>query len=155
MFSAPLYLLLTISIVGKCTDSYVVNNSASVKNVAKSETDDRRTAYFDSNNNNELDNHIRTSTINGTAIDNAIEMPKPNDAAASATAAVVDYLTYQTNKVSDDTLAAVETGKLSTQRKKLHFISLLRFQIDSIDISSPQESEKNKVSRRQTSEYVQ
>lgn len=121
MLSAPLYLLLTISIVGKCADCYVVDNSASMKNVAKSETDDRRTAYFDSNNNNELDNHIRTSTINGTAIDNAIEMPKPNDAAAAATAAIVDYLTYQTNKVSDDTLAAVETGKLSTQRKKTSF----------------------------------
>lgn len=104
MLSAPLYLLLTISIVGKCADCYVVDNSASMKNVAKSETDDRRTAYFDSNNNNEVDNHIRTSAINGSVSDNAMEMPKPSDA--------VDYVTSETSKGPDDALATVGTGKL-------------------------------------------
>lgn len=103
MLSTPLYLLLTISIVGKCAECYVVDNSASMKNVAKSETDDRRTAYFDSNNNNEVDNHIRTSTTNGTASDNAMEMPKPSDA--------VDYVTSETSKDPGDALATVGTGR--------------------------------------------
>lgn len=97
MLSALFYLLLTITIVTKCADGYVVDNSASVKNEAKSQTDD--TAYFVGNNG--LGNHIRTSMRNVTAIDNAMEMPKPNDAAD-----------YSTGQGSDDALAEVETGEL-------------------------------------------
>lgn len=117
MFSAPFYLLLTISIVAKYADCYVVDNSASMRNEVKSETDDRRTAYFDSNSNNnhinEIGNHIRTSAINVTAIDNTLEMPKPNDA--------VDYSTFQTSRDSNDALVEVETGELLILKLHLFF----------------------------------
>lgn len=74
-----------------------------MKNEAKSQTDDRQTAYFDSNSNeNGVGIHIPASTINVTAIDNAMEMPKPNDA--------VDYSTFEMSRNSDDALA-VETGE--------------------------------------------
>lgn len=111
MFSAPIYLLLTISIVTKYADCYVVSdNSASMRNVAKSQADDTQTAYSDGNNNGNngnndvIDNHIRTSTINVTAIDNVMEMPKPNVA--------VDYSTFRANRDAIDALAEVETGEL-------------------------------------------
>lgn len=107
MFSAPIYLLLTISIVIKYADGYVVDNSASMRNETKSQTDDTPTAYFDSNNesnnNNNVDNHIRTSTMNATAIDNVMEMPKPN--------VVVDYSTFRTSRDASDALDEVETGE--------------------------------------------
>ncbi|XP_055299205.1 uncharacterized protein LOC129566878 [Sitodiplosis mosellana] len=106
MFTTSLYLLLTISIVTKYSDGFVVDNSASMRNEVKSQTDNRPTSFFDSNNNNsnsnnvnEVGNHIRTSATNVTAIDNAMEMPKPNDA--------VDY----SSRDSDDALADVETGR--------------------------------------------
>lgn len=121
MFSASLYLLLTISIVTKYADCFVVDNSASMRNEVKSQTEDRPTSFFDSgtststtstnsnstnnNNINEVGNHIRTSAINVTAIDNAMEMPKPND--------VVDY----SIRDSDDALADVETGELKSNIK--------------------------------------
>lgn len=105
--ASSFYLLLTISIVTKYADSYVVDNSASMINEAKSQTDDRRTAYFDSSNNeNGIGNHIPTSAINVTAIDNAMEMPKPNDA--------VDYSTFSTSRNSDDAFAELETGELNS-----------------------------------------
>lgn len=108
MFSSPIYLLLTISIVTKYAECYVVlDNSASMRNVTKSQADDTQTAYSDSNNNgnNDVnDNHIRTSTINVTAIDNVMEMPKPNVA--------VDYSTFRANRDAIDALAEVETGEL-------------------------------------------
>ncbi|XP_031617446.1 uncharacterized protein LOC116337201 [Contarinia nasturtii] len=107
MFS-PLYLLLTISIFTKYVDCYVVDNSVSMINEVKSQTDDRRTAYFDSNNNNnkvnEVGNHIRTSAINVTAFDNGMKMPKPNDA--------IDVSTFRTSSDSGgDALTEVETGR--------------------------------------------
>lgn len=125
MFSALFYLLLTISIVTKYSDCYVVDNSASMRNEVKSEADDRRSEYFDSNNNNddnhrhinEVGNHIRTSAINVTAIDNAMEMPKPNVA--------VDYSIFQTSRDSDDALAEVETGELLISKFHLPFLPLL------------------------------
>lgn len=46
---------------------------------------------------------MRTSTLNVTTIDDAMEMPKPNDA--------VDYPSTQTSRDSDDTLAEMETGE--------------------------------------------
>lgn len=110
MFSAPIYLLLTISIVTEYADCYVVDNGASMRNEAKSRTDDIQTAYFDSNNSNSsnndiiLDNHIRISTINETGIDNDMEMPKPNVAA--------DYATFRMSRDSSDISAELETGEL-------------------------------------------
>lgn len=108
MFS-PLYLLLTISIFTKYVDCYAVDNSASMRNEVTSLTDDRRTAYFHSNNNNnvnEVGNHIRTSSpINVTAFDNGMEMPKPNDVA-------VDDSTFRpSSDLGGDALAEVETGE--------------------------------------------
>lgn len=116
MFSAPIYLLLTISIVTEYADCYVVDNGASMRNEAKSRTDYIQTAYFDSNNSNSssssnssnndiiLDNHIRISTINETGIDNDMEMPKPNVAA--------DYATFRMSRDSSDISAELETGEL-------------------------------------------
>ena len=104
MFTTSLYLLLTITIVAKYAHCFVVDNSASMRNEVESQTDNRPIPFFDTNSNNnnvnEIGNHIRTSAINVTAIDNAMEMPKPNDA--------VDY----SNRGSDDALADVETGEL-------------------------------------------
>lgn len=104
MFTASLYLLLTISIVTKYAHCFVVDNSASIRTEAESQTDNRPTSFFDTNSNNnnanEIGNRIGTSAINVTATDNAMEMPKPNDA--------VDYL----HRASDDALADVETGEL-------------------------------------------
>lgn len=85
MLAATFYLLLTISISTKYAAGHVVDNSASVRNEAKSQTDDTQTAYFDSSTSrsnaaDNIANHIRTSAINVTAIDNIVEMPKPNDA---------------------------------------------------------------------------
>lgn len=122
MFSAPIYLLLTISIVIKYADGYVVDNSASMRNETKSQTDDRPTAYFDSNNesnNNNVvvDNHIRTSTINATAIDNVMEMPKPN--------VVVDYSTFRASRDASDALDEVETGErnaIYVETEKMNFL---------------------------------
>lgn len=105
MFATSLYLLLTISIVTKYAHCFVVDNSASMRTEVESQTDKRPTSFFDTNNSNnnnanEIGNLIRTSAVNVTAIDNAMEMPKPNDA--------VDY----SNRGSDDALADVETGEL-------------------------------------------
>lgn len=108
MFSSSIYLLLTISIVTKYADCFVVDNSASMKNDIKSQTDDKRIAYLDCHNstNNDIvvDNHIRTLTINETGIDNDMEMPKPNVAA--------DYSTFRMSRDSNDISAELETGEL-------------------------------------------
>lgn len=106
MFS-QLYLLLTFLIVTKFIYCYVVDNSASMRNEVNSQTDDRKTAYFDNINENinDVGNHIRTSAINVTAIDNDMEMPKPND--------TVDSSTFQSNRDLDGALAEVETGEPS------------------------------------------
>lgn len=106
MFSQH-YLLLTFLFVTKFVYCYVVDNSASMSNEVKSQTDDRRTAYFENSNRNinDVGNHLRTSAINVTAIDNDMEMPEPNY--------IVDSSTFQTNRHSDDALAEVETGEPS------------------------------------------
>lgn len=116
MLSLPLYLLLTISIVSKCANAYVLDESVPMNNKHKSQTDDKQSASFDGNisssrsntiarNANDADNQYRTSTLNATAIDNSIVMPEPHDA-------TVDATTYQTSRESRNTLAEVETGTI-------------------------------------------
>lgn len=118
MLSLPFYLLLTISIVTKCTNAYVLDGSVSMNNEDKSQTDEKRSTLFDGNigsspggtttttiarNANDADNQIRTSTLNVAAIDNSMDMPKPNDA-------TIDATTFQTSRQSRNTLTEVETG---------------------------------------------
>lgn len=116
MFSVSIYMLLTISIVTKYADCYVVlDNTATMRSETKSQTDDTQTAYSvhnsninnnkNNNNNNDVDyNHIETSMINVTAIDNIMEMPKPN--------VPIDYSTFRTSRDMSDATDEVETGEI-------------------------------------------
>lgn len=112
MRSLPFYLLLTISIVSKSANAYVLNESVSMNNEYKSQTDEKQSALFDgiissssriARNTNDADNQIRTSTSNATGIDSSIDVPQPNDA-------TIDATTYQTSRESRNTLDEVETG---------------------------------------------
>lgn len=130
MLSLPFYLLLTISIVSKCANAYVLDESVSMNNEYKSQTDEKQSAVFDgitssssssnsiARNANDADNQIRTSTLNVTAIDSSIDMPQPNDA-------TIDVTTYQTSRESRNTLTEVETGTVhsfSERKEVLHIM---------------------------------
>lgn len=119
MLSIPFYLLLTISIVTKCTNAYVLDGSVSMNNEDKSQTNEKRSAYFDGSsststtttarNTNDADNQIPPSTLNVTTIDNSMNMSKPNDA-------TVDATTFQISRESRNALTEVETGTSTLER---------------------------------------
>lgn len=136
MLSLPFYLLLTISIVSKCANAYVLDESVKMNNEDKSQTDEKQRALFDgtirsssrsihssnpiiatARNTNDADNQIRASTLNVTAIDNSIDMPKPNDA-------TVDATSHQMSRESRNTLTEVETGTLYTTSLPFSLVSL-------------------------------
>lgn len=131
MLSLPFYLLLTISIVSKCANAYVLDGSVSMNNEDKSQTDEKQSASFDGSsstirstfiarNANDADNQIATSTSNVTVIDNSIDMPKPNDATDN------DAITYQTSRESRNTLTEVETGTVHPFSFSLSFCCPLK-----------------------------
>lgn len=118
MLSLPFYLLLAISIVSKCATAYVLDESVSMNNEHKSQTDPgKQSTLFDGSisssnriarNANDADNQLRTSTLNATAIDNSIEMPQPNDEEAR------------------NTLDEVETGTVLTPSPSYHYFTLVK-----------------------------
>lgn len=101
MPTTSFYLLLTISIVIKCIDCYVIDNNVALPRLlAKSQTDDKPNDFLIGDNSKvEMD-----STLNSTAIDNRSEMSKSTEA--------TDYFhsmlrtNGEVNSASD-----VETGK--------------------------------------------
>lgn len=106
-----------MSIVSKCANAYALDESVSMNTEHRSQTDGKQSALFDGNissssrsssiarHANDADNQTRKSALNVTAIDNSIDVPKPNDATADATM-------YQTSRESRNTLTEVETGKV-------------------------------------------
>lgn len=122
MLSRPFYLLLTISIVTKCANAYVLDGSVPMNNAEKSQTNDKQNAYSDDTISSNSDDSASSSTtiahatgrhavdnqsrtFNASVTDNSMEMPKPNDA-------IVDATTFQTSRQSRNTLTGMETGKL-------------------------------------------
>lgn len=96
------YVLLTISIVTKCIDCYVIDNAAT-RTIAKSQTDEKRSDFINNSSNNGDNSNDVNTTMNTTAIDNATVMPKSNE--------VIDfYPTWKTN-TEDNIPSDVETGK--------------------------------------------
>lgn len=97
--TSSFYLLLTISIVTKCIDCYVIDNNGGMRTLAKSQTDNNRHAkdFINSNNSNDVN-----TTMNTAAIDNTSIMPKSNEATD-------DYSTWKTI-VEDNQMSDVETG---------------------------------------------
>lgn len=141
MLSLPFYLLLTISIVTKCTNAYALDGNVSMNtNEDKSQADEKRSALFDGSGNNggsgsgshrstttttanDADNQIQTSILNVTAIDNSMDVPKPNDATTVNDDDNDDATTFQTSRQSRNTLTEVETGKMQKREKKTQFFA--------------------------------
>lgn len=101
MLTTSFYLLLTISIVTKSIDCYVIDNNVALPRLlAKSQTDDKPNFFVIENNSNvEID-----STLNSTAIDNASEMFKSTEA--------TDYYHSMLRTNGEGNSASdVETGK--------------------------------------------
>lgn len=101
MLTTSFYLLLTISIVTKCIDCYVIDNNVALQRLlAKSQTDDKPNDFVIVDNSNvEID-----STLNSTAIDNGSEMSKSTEA--------TDYShsSWRTNG-ERNSASDIETGK--------------------------------------------
>lgn len=101
MLTTSFYLLLTISIVPKYLNCYVVDNDA----IAKSKADDSERDYasYTDDTDNQMENENQTVT-NLTEADNQSVIFDVNDA--------VDYSTMQRN-TGVDTLTEVESGKIN------------------------------------------
>lgn len=98
MLTTSFYLLLTISIVPKYLNCYVVENDA----IAKSKADDSERDY--ASYNDDTGNQMEKTVTNLTEADNQSVIFDVNDA--------VDYSTMQRN-TGVDTLTEVESGKIN------------------------------------------
>lgn len=100
MLKTLFYLLLTVSIVTKCIDCYVIDNNVALPRLlTKSQTDNKLNDYLIDGDSNVKVN----STINPTAIENGSEMSNLTEA--------TDNLMWRTNG-KRNLASDVETGRL-------------------------------------------